>query len=64
MLQLKRSALHCKISKKRLQSLRKRVCLVRGYRQMAALNSFLAEESITSDNDALTAGEQKLTECE
>lgn len=31
---------------------------------MATLNSILAEESVTSDNDALTAGEQKLTECE
>ncbi|MBS7297802.1 MAG: hypothetical protein KIG65_01835 [Eubacteriales bacterium] len=64
MLQLKRSALHCKIGKKRLLSLNKSVRLARGYRHMAALNSFLAEESITSDNDALTAGEQILTECE
>ncbi len=64
MLRLKRSALHCKITKKRLLSLDKRIRLARGYRRMAALNSLLAEESVTSDNDALTAGEQKLTECE
>ena len=64
MLQLKRGALHCIIGKKRLLSIRKRVRLARGYKQMAALNSILAEESVTSDNDALTAGEQKLTECE
>ncbi len=64
MLRIKRSALHCNIGRRRLLSVQRRVCLARGYRAMGTLNSKIAEESITSDNDALTAGEQKLTECE
>lgn len=64
MLRLKRSALHCSITGKQLLSLCKRLRLACGYRITASLNSLLAEESVTSDNDALAAGEQKLTECE
>ena len=62
--QLRRSVLYCKIGRKRLSSVKKRARLAHGYRVMAALNAKMAEESVSSDNEALAAGEQKLTECE
>ena len=38
--------------------------LAKGYRQMAKINQEIAKESIFAENDALSEGEQNLTECE
>lgn len=38
--------------------------LKRGYREMASLNLSLARRCFEADGDALSTGEEKLTECE
>ena len=38
--------------------------LAQGYKEMSRINLGLAEESVTSDNEALDLCEQKFAECE
>ena len=54
----------CRITNKALEAVRIRVVLMRGYSRMGDLNVAIAEECCNADNDALSVGEQKLTECE
>ncbi len=38
--------------------------LEKGYKEMAEINSELAEQFLKADNDCLSQYEEKLTECE
>ncbi len=67
MSQLKRGGagnFSCNIKRKTLDAVRIKVMLIRGYSRMGNLNVAIAEECCNADNDALSVGEQKLTECE
>lgn len=57
-------AVHCSAGEKTLKAVRVKVCLMRGYRAAGRLNIAIAEECVPADNEALSVGEQKLTECE
>ncbi len=59
-----RGNFRCGAEGKTLDAVRFKVCLMRGYRRMGRLNLALAEECLAADCEALSAGEQKLTECE
>lgn len=59
-----RGAVHCGAGRKTLKAVRVRVSLMRGYRAAGRMNIAIAEECVLADNEALSAGEQKLTECE
>ena len=67
MSQLKRGSggrYSCRFKRNALEAVRIRVVLMRGYSRMGDLNVAIAEECCDADNDALSAGEQNLTECE
>lgn len=38
--------------------------LEEGYKEMADINTALAEEAVASDNESLSECEEKLTECD
>lgn len=59
-----RGAVRCRADKKTLASVRFKVLLMQGYRATGRLNLQIAEECVPTDNEALSVGEQKLTECE
>ena len=67
MSQLKRCTrrkLRAGAGKKALRAICINIRLMRGYRASGGMNVRIAEECVPADNEALFAGEQKLTECE
>ncbi len=64
MSRLMRSVLCYRNGQKGLALYIKNAKLAYGYRAWGKLNRQLAEESVSSDNEALASAEQKLTECE
>jgi hypothetical protein len=63
--QLRRGAAFlCRADGKTLLRVRLGVSLMRGYRVTGKINLAAAEECLPADNEALSVGEQNLTECE
>lgn len=58
------SKIRCGAGRRTLDAVRVKVCLMRGYRRMGRLNAAIAGECLAADNEALSVGEQILTECE